>query len=67
VQLLPKLLLGLLPQPPLLLKQVKETLLLGVEVVTTAVHSSLKVLTFLILLLILLLLLGDVLHVQVVG
>jgi hypothetical protein len=63
VQLLPKLLLGLLPQPPLLLKQVKETLLLGVEVVTTAVHSSLKVLTFLILLL----LLGDVLHVQVVG
>jgi hypothetical protein len=65
VQLLPELLLGLLPQPLLLLKQVKETLLLGVEVVA-AVHSSLKVFTLLKLLLILLLL-GDVLHVQVVG
>ena len=65
VQLLPELLLGLLPQPLLLLKQVKETLLLGVEVVA-AVHSSLKVFTLLQLLLIHLLL-GDVLHVQVVG
>ena len=65
VQLLPELLLGLLPQPLLLLKQVEETLLLGVEVVP-AVHSSVKVFTLLKVFLILLLL-RDVLHVQVFG
>jgi hypothetical protein len=53
VQLLPELLLGLLPQPFFLLKHVKETLFLRIEVV--AVFISLKV-TLLTLLLILLLL-----------
>jgi hypothetical protein len=48
VQLLPELLLGLLSQLLFLLKQVNETLLLGVEVV--AVCISLKVTTLFTLL-----------------
>ena len=60
VQLLPELLLCLLPQPLLILKHVKETLLLGVEAVTAVLHSSVKVFPLFFLLL------GDVLHVQVV-
>ena len=66
VQLLPELLFGLLPQLLLVLKQIKETLFLGVEVVTAVLHSSVKVFTLLKVFLILLLL-RDVLHVQVFG
>jgi hypothetical protein len=53
VQLLPELLLGLLPQPLFLLKHVKETLLLGVKVVTFFISLKVTLLTLLLILLLL--------------